>query len=492
MKRFATLIIGALCITSSFAQDAAPATTTSTASPQWYKFNQLCEKKLYPQAIREGVKTSMAYTENRLYKEAFATCRQMDALINGCEQDGGTVRYDLRYPVAKERLRMYTNLKNMEQCRSLLGQLHTYADQLKNDSLSEDLLFTEANLYHVFGQEEKSLACYKRMLASRTAGKDEQGIDRCYQDMIQFAKQEGNNALGGAITRLYTAWQDSIRAEKDARALSDLQQAYDESRQTVESKDSKIKTQLFFITALGVISLALAAVVLFLGVLLLKYIRNQKKLRRSLDLANGNNELKSHFIRHIGEQISPSLEKLENETPNPKGQQIIEALKSLMTHIARYTELEETRDEHYELKSLDIQALCTRIMDEAKTDFPAGVEAVLNVPRVNIKTNAEELERVLVYLLRNAALHTETGKITLEFKKRSAHMHQFIVTDTGTGIPAEKQATLFRPFAEQADLLEGDGMGLPICSLAADKLNGSLTLDKDYKKGARFVLELHA
>jgi C4-dicarboxylate-specific signal transduction histidine kinase len=66
------------------------------------------------------------------------------------------------------------------------------------------------------------------------------------------------------------------------------------------------------------------------------------------------------------------------------------------------------------------------------------------------------------------------------------------VTDTGAGIPEEKLVGLFRPFAEVADLEEGDGMGLPICSLIAQKLNGSLSVDKDYKRGTRFVLELHA
>jgi signal transduction histidine kinase len=474
------------------AQDATTATSSAVTTGPKSRFTQLCEKKLYNQAIREGVKTSVNYSENRLWKEAFATCRQMDALIASCEQEGGSARYDLRYPVAKERLRMYTVIRNMEQCRGLLGQLHTYVDQLKNDSLREDLLFTEGNLYHVFGQEDKSLACYKNMLAQRTAGKDEKGIDQCYQDMIAYAKQAQNGALTSAVKRLYTAWQDSIRAEKDARALSDLQTAYDASQQTLEEKDSKISHQYFFISALGAVSVILAVALLLLAVLLLKYIRGEKKLRRSLDLANGNNELKSHFIRNISEQISPTLEKLEAESTTATAKRLVEALKALMEHIGTYTALEETRDEHYELKNQDIQALCTRIMDEAKGDFKPGVEAVLNVPRVNIKTNAEELEKVLVYLLESASLHTTSGKITLEFKKRSAHMHQFIVTDTGEGIPEEKQPGLFRPFSGVANLEEGDGMGLPICSLAANKLNGTLTLDKEYKRGTRFVLELHA
>ena len=88
--------------------------------------------------------------------------------------------------------------------------------------------------------------------------------------------------------------------------------------------------------------------------------------------------------------------------------------------------------------------------------------------------------------------HTESGKITLEFKKRSAHSGQFIVTDTGTGIPEEKRANLFKPFAEVQDLTKGDGLGLPTCSLIAYKLNGTLRLDEEYKKGTRFVLELRS
>ena len=124
--------------------------------------------------------------------------------------------------------------------------------------------------------------------------------------------------------------------------------------------------------------------------------------------------------------------------------------------------------------------------------FRPDVVATLNVPRVKVRTNAEALENVLLYLLGNAAIHTETGKITLEFKKRSAHSGQFIVTDTGIGIPEEKRANLFKPFAEVQDLTKGDSLGHPTCSLIAYKLNGTLRLDEEYKKGTRFILELHS
>ena len=66
------------------------------------------------------------------------------------------------------------------------------------------------------------------------------------------------------------------------------------------------------------------------------------------------------------------------------------------------------------------------------------------------------------------------------------------MTDTGCGISEEQRAKLFKPFSEIKDLTQGDGLGLPICSLMAIRMNGSLTLDEGYTKGARFILELHA
>lgn len=102
------------------------------------------------------------------------------------------------------------------------------------------------------------------------------------------------------------------------------------------------------------------------------------------------------------------------------------------------------------------------------------------------------MEQLLLHLLKNAAYHTpEGGKIWLDFKKRGAHTHQFVVTDTGCGIPEEQRANLFKPFSEIKDLTKGDGLGLPICALMAIRMNGSLTLDTNYTKGARFILELH-
>ena len=439
-------------------------------------------------SVEDGIKTSIQQTENREWKEAFATCRALDSMIAQEEQQSKKAIPELHYLVSKERLRMYMRLNNAEQSKLQIEKLEDFAERAKQDEVSEDLLMTKAGYYQKFGMNDKSLQCYKQLVQRRSQGKDEQGVDKCFQDMLTQAKTGKNASLTRALERLYTNWQDSIKAVKAAQELQALKDDYSASQNLLAEKESKISTQKGGIIFLCILAAALAGGLLFFIGIMLKNIRQIKKLKKSLSIANDNNEQKSKLINNIGEQITPSLDAIESGNVKKH----VQALKDLMQHIQAYMALESTREERYEMKDMNIQALCEGIMNKAKESFRPDVVANLNVPRVNVRTNAEALENVLLYLLGNAALHTESGKITLEFKKRSAHSGQFIVTDTGSGIPEEKRANLFKPFAEVQDLTKGDGLGLPTCSLIAYKLNGTLRLDEEYKKGTRFVLELHS
>ena len=440
--------------------------------------------------IEDGIKTSIKQTENREWKEAFATCRELDALINADERKSKKTAPDLHYLVTKERLRMYMRLSNNDRCKMQLDQLKTYANQAQSDALQEDFLMTRANYYQKFGMTEKSLECYKQLIQKRSEGKDEQDIDACYQDLLKQAKESKDDVLTSALDKLYLHWQDSIQMVKAAQKLQSLQDAYNESQNTLNQKDEKISSQKGMIVILCIVAAALAGGLLFFFGMMVKNLRQTKKLKSSLNIANNNNEQKSRFINNIGEQITPSLDVIES-TPSQSPQHI-KALRAMMKHIQSYMELESTREERYEMKDMNISTLCENIMNKAKESFKSEVTATLNVPRVNVRTNAEALENVLLYLLNNAGQHTESGKITLEFKKRSAHSGQFIVTDTGCGVTEEKRTTLFKPFAEIQDLTKGDGLGLPTCALIAYKLGGTLRLDEEYKKGTRFILELHS
>ena len=132
-------------------------------------------------------------------------------------------------------------------------------------------------------------------------------------------------------------------------------------------------------------------------------------------------------------------------------------------------------------------------MDEIRKKVQNDVNLTVNAPKMSAKINKEYVSHILLHLLKNAAEYTPAGgSIWLEYKKRGAHVHQFLVSNTGDAIPEEKRDDLFKPFVEIRDLTLGDGLGLPICRQMALNMNGELSIDPAFTKGTRFVLDLHA
>ena len=170
-----------------------------------------------------------------------------------------------------------------------------------------------------------------------------------------------------------------------------MQDEYSASQNLLAEKENSISTQKGGIIFLCILAAALAGGLLFFIGIMLKNIRQIKKLKKSLSIANDNNEQKSKLINNIGEQITPSLDAIEGVYVKMH----VQALKNLMQHIQTYMALESTREERYEMKDMNIQALCEGIMNKAKESFRPDVVATLNVPRVNVRTNAEALENVL-------------------------------------------------------------------------------------------------
>ncbi|MBZ5578814.1 MAG: response regulator [Acidobacteriia bacterium] len=104
------------------------------------------------------------------------------------------------------------------------------------------------------------------------------------------------------------------------------------------------------------------------------------------------------------------------------------------------------------------------------------------------------LRQILMNLAGNAVKFTDRGEVCLhvgvEFcEKTSATLH-FVVRDTGIGIPAEKQETIFAAFA-QADASTtrkygGTGLGLTISSRLVQMMGGRIWIESEPGKGSRF------
>ena len=106
------------------------------------------------------------------------------------------------------------------------------------------------------------------------------------------------------------------------------------------------------------------------------------------------------------------------------------------------------------------------------------------------------LRQVLVNLMANAVKFTEAGRVrialtTADRPDAKAHSLCFAVTDTGIGIPADKQATLFEPFVQTDPSVTrrygGTGLGLSICRSLVQAMGGDITVDSASGRGSTFT-----
>lgn len=455
----------------------------------------------YAKAVECGIQAAGLYIRENYYKEGFELYRDMDQLVLAGEQKRQKSLYDLRFLITKERLQAYTKLKVTAQAQEQLKKLEEIANLAKNDSLNESLLYTKASYFYTFGLNQQGDACFQKLISQYKEKKSYEKVSQCYRNMIEMAKKSNNAPLACRTYESYIVWTDSVKSLTAQDELNVLKRKYDESQLTIQEKDDTLSAKQYLIVALCTLVAILIAGLIFVAAVLLRFIAGNRKLKKSIRIANEHNELKTQFISNISAQMEPTLNSLSASAADLSGkapqqslqmQTQVGALTKFSDHIQELSSLENSLTEPYEMSQVNANTFCEMTMEKVKEFVKPEVATIVNATKLQIKTNPEPLERILLHLLKNAALYTEEGRISLDFKKRGAHTIQFIVTDSGTGIPVEEQEKLFKPFTEAKDLTLGDGLGLPICSLIATKMNGNLTLDTTYTKGSRFVLELHA
>lgn len=462
-------------------------------------YKNFAEKGDYKQAIDAGTQATYLYYRENYYQEAFDLCRQMNQFILTEEQKLQKSLYEQRFQVTKERLEMYIKLKNAAQAQAQLNTLSNLANQAGNEKLSNDLLYTQAGYYYTFGQNEQGDSAFQKLIDQYKEKKEYDKLSDCYRNLISTARKANNAPLMERTYEKYIVWTDSVKALAAKDQLGALQQKYDQSLQTIQEKEDKLSVKQYIIAGLITFAVILIAALLLLGFLLLRFIVLNKKLKKIIQTTNEHSEQQAQFIQNISAQMEPTLDKLsavakESQAIAPKQAEgvlaRVEALRQFAIHIQELSSLENTLMEPYEVSPFNVGNFSKKIVEKVKGDIQPEVNLITDVPQLEIKTNAEHLELILLHLLKNAALYTSSGNIRLEFKRKGAHVCQFIITDNGTGIPDNLKENLFKPFNETKDLAQGDGLGLPICALIASKLNGTLSIDKEYKKGCRFILVL--
>ena len=450
-----------------------------------HAFNDYYNKGQLAPGVECAVKATALYYKENYWKEAFDLLRRADEVVNAANASSSE-KAALHYPVTKERLQMYIKLRKSDSAKEQLNILEGLASQTGDEAVKNDLLYTKAIYYYTFGMNAQGNAVFKEMADKLTAQKDYDKVDEVYQTLITNGRRSNNANIVAQSYSNYLAWKDSTNALKHADEIKALKQQIADNEASISEKDSSLTTRQLIIIGLCILAAALAAALAVGAFVLLRYILLTRKQKKVIRLANESNALKAKFISNISAQLDPTLKKLDNSIPEVK------ALMDFSNHIQTLSEL-ENNTEPLELEEMQMPSFCEGLMDQIREKVKPNVTLTVNAPNMSANINRDYVTHILLHLLNNAAIYTpEGGNIWLDFKKRGPHAYQFLVSDTGEGIPEEKREDIFKPFLEIRDLTTGDGLGLPICKQMALKMNGDLDIDSKFTRGTRFMLDLHA
>lgn len=235
--------------------------------------------------------------------------------------------------------------------------------------------------------------------------------------------------------------------------------------------------------------------------------RFQKNLHAQKEMAEMANRAKTAFIKNISHEIRTpmngviGLANLLADTPLDEKQAvwtngIIDSANNLMHVVDSIIDITkiETGDISIDFKQFDLHQLIKEFASSAirkahKKNLDFRIHTSKDLPQ-SITSDKECLRKILENLFDNAFKFTSEGKIVLEAKMSDSHQILFSVSDTGSGIPEDKQAHIFDKF-DQADSsstrkYEGIGAGLAISKELTKLLGGDIGVESTPGKGSTF------
>ena len=219
----------------------------------------------------------------------------------------------------------------------------------------------------------------------------------------------------------------------------------------------------------------------------------ESDMLKSAFLANMSHEIRTPLNAIVGFSSLMQSEELSQEERAEYCAIVVnnsEMLLTLLNDILDISSLECGKIK-FNYASEDIVQICQHVLMTTAHTRQDGVESRFECPVESfmLTTDAHRLSQILINLLTNAGKFTSKGSITLGVEvDRENNEVLFSVTDTGPGVPFDKQELVFNRFEKlDGNKKKGTGLGLAICRQIAMIVGGRIWVDTDYTAGARFI-----
>lgn len=367
--------------------------------------------------------------------------------------------------------------------------------------------YTTAAYYRAMGNWDKqywkqALDIYSKLQAEYSGNKRSTYYRWTSLEKIYLCKIQG---MAMEACRIYQELYppiDTLASQSYIRQINTIKAKYQVDKAETASNNEYNK----IITSILVGTMALVTLFVLLAILLKRQREKVKLSTQKLATSRINAEnamrAKSVFLSNMSHEIRTPLnalsgfssllteEGLDDETRrqcNEVIQQNSELLLKLINDVIDLSSLEFGKLQ-FCIAQHDAVSICRNVIDTVNKvkQTQAELTFTTELEEMPIETDDSRLQQVLINLLINATKFTPQGSIVLKLEKETDDTVLFTVTDTGCGIPKDKQANIFQRFEKLNENAQGSGLGISICQLIIEHIGGQIWIDSEYAEGSRF------
>ncbi|MBP9504259.1 MAG: HAMP domain-containing histidine kinase [Bacteroides sp.] len=392
------------------------------------------------------------------------------------------------------------DLKAASHCLVQIGQLEA---QLIPE-IRQYLLIIDARYLVATGEHEAALTAYNDFLQTEYARINHNIYKEALLEKADLLvkmgnKEEAYGQYGKVFSYIKTSFEKNYPKEIDR-----LCTRFQADQLAYQNERDRIVSMRFYLAGI-IVSVLFLIFLLVLGwkkIFRLKRSQMRQEAmkekavqaiqRKNMFLSNMSHEVRTPLNAIVG--FSAVLTDEDESFDDESRREFSEIIKvnsfqllKLINDILDFSDFENDNIT-FNIRTHDAVKLCNEVVETVMASRKLEVEMRFDTDLsvLMLDTDDARLRQVLINLLVNATKFTEQGSIVLELKMADAGTALFSVTDTGCGIPPEKQHLIFERFEKLNDFVQGSGLGLSICQLIVKYMNGKLWVDSGYTRGARF------
>lgn len=392
------------------------------------------------------------------------------------------------------------DLKAASHCLVQIGQLET---QLIPE-IRQYLLIIDARYLVATGEHEAALTAYNDFLQTEYARINHNIYKEALLEKADLLvkmgnKEEAYGQYGKVFSYIKTSFEKNYPKEIDR-----LCTRFQADQLAYQNERDRIVSMRFYLAGI-IVSVLFLIFLLVLGwkkIFRLKHSQMRQEAmkekavqaiqRKNMFLSNMSHEVRTPLNAIVG--FSAVLTDEDESFDDESRREFSEIIKvnsfqllKLINDILDFSDFENDNIT-FNIRTHDAVKLCNEVVETVMASRKLEVEMRFDTDLsvLMLDTDDARLRQVLINLLVNATKFTEQGSIVLELKMADVDTALFSVTDTGCGIPPEKQHLIFERFEKLNDFVQGSGLGLSICQLIVKYMNGKLWVDSGYTRGARF------